>query len=197
MPLTPKNRCEQWLQGLVDHETTLTPKNRKEEWMKGLIEGSTTLTPKNRDEEWIKEIIDAEGGGGGGLELETGTWTPDEDVATKVISFSDTHDSLPLFVMLADISTEDMSENDNIFCCIINYTAFYGPFIIGTSNKYGIMPYGYAFTGGISENSVYFSSESYMGTFLTTSSFKASTSSNNRKWKAGRTYKWIAIWKPE
>lgn len=46
MPLTPKNRKEEWLQGLVDHETTLTPKNRKEEWM--------------------KEIIDASGGGGGG-----------------------------------------------------------------------------------------------------------------------------------
>lgn len=46
MPLTPKNRKEEWLQGLVDHETTLTPKNRPEEWM--------------------KEIIDASGSGGGG-----------------------------------------------------------------------------------------------------------------------------------
>ena len=45
MPLTPKNRKEEWLQGLVDHETALTPKNRPEEWM--------------------KEIIDASGGGGG------------------------------------------------------------------------------------------------------------------------------------
>lgn len=65
MPLTPKNRKEEWLQGLVDHETTLTPKNRKEEWMLGLVEGSTTLEPKNRKEEWMKEIIDASGGGGG------------------------------------------------------------------------------------------------------------------------------------
>lgn len=47
MPLTPKNRKEQWLDGLVDHETTLTPKNRSEAWM--------------------KEIIEASGGGGGGL----------------------------------------------------------------------------------------------------------------------------------
>ena len=46
MPLTPKNRKEQWLEGLVDHETTLTPKNRCEAWM--------------------KEIIDASGSGGGG-----------------------------------------------------------------------------------------------------------------------------------
>ena len=40
MPLTPKNRKEQWLDGLVDHETTLTPKNRSEAWMKEIIEAS-------------------------------------------------------------------------------------------------------------------------------------------------------------
>ena len=66
MPLTPKNRKEEWLEGLVEHSTTLTPKNRPEEWMLGLIEGTTTLTPKNRCEAWMKEIIDASGGGGGG-----------------------------------------------------------------------------------------------------------------------------------
>lgn len=44
----------------------LTPKNRKEEWLEGFVEHETTLTPKNREEEWLKEIIDASGGGGGG-----------------------------------------------------------------------------------------------------------------------------------
>ena len=44
----------------------LTPKNRKEEWLEGLVEHETALTPKNRCEEWMKEIIDASGGGGGG-----------------------------------------------------------------------------------------------------------------------------------
>lgn len=44
----------------------LTPKNRKEEWLEGLVEHETTLTPKNRCEAWMKEIIDASGGGGGG-----------------------------------------------------------------------------------------------------------------------------------
>lgn len=65
MPLTPKNRREEWLQGIVDHETTLTLKNRPEEWM--------------------KEIIDASGGGGGGggalvigMTVEGGTMTLDK-----------------------------------------------------------------------------------------------------------------------
>ena len=44
----------------------LTPKNRKEQWLEGLVQHETTLTPKNRPEAWIKEIIDASGGGGGG-----------------------------------------------------------------------------------------------------------------------------------
>lgn len=43
----------------------LTPKNRKEEWLEGLVDHETTLTPKNRCESWMKEIIDASGGGGG------------------------------------------------------------------------------------------------------------------------------------
>ena len=47
----------------------LTPKNRKEEWLEGFVEHETTLTPKNRCEAWMKEIIDASGGGGGSVDL--------------------------------------------------------------------------------------------------------------------------------
>ena len=44
----------------------LTPNNRNEAWMKGMVDGSTTLEPNNRREHWYKEIVDAIGGGGGG-----------------------------------------------------------------------------------------------------------------------------------
>lgn len=64
---------------------SLTPKNRKEEWLQGLVDHETTLTPKNRPEEWMKEIIDASGGGGGGggvliigMTAEAGTLTLDK-----------------------------------------------------------------------------------------------------------------------
>ena len=141
-------------------------------------------------------VSDQAGGGGGGLEYEEGTWYCDEDINKKEISFSNTHDTAPLFVMLADVSSTGLSDNDNIFCCIINYTSFYGPFVVGASNKYGLMPYGYAYSGGISENSIYFSSSTYMATYLTASSFKAYTGGSNRYWRAGRTYKWFAVWPP-
>lgn len=44
----------------------LTPNNREEHWLQGMVDGSTTLTPNKRREYWYKEIIDAQGGGGGG-----------------------------------------------------------------------------------------------------------------------------------
>lgn len=44
----------------------LTPNNREEHWLQGMVDGSTDLTPNKRREYWYKEIIDAQGGGGGG-----------------------------------------------------------------------------------------------------------------------------------
>lgn len=44
----------------------LTPNNREEHWLQGMVDGETTLTPNKRREYWYKEIIDAQGGGGGG-----------------------------------------------------------------------------------------------------------------------------------
>ena len=44
----------------------LTPNNREEHWLQGMVDGSTTLEPNKRSEYWYKEIIDAIGSGGGG-----------------------------------------------------------------------------------------------------------------------------------
>lgn len=44
----------------------LTPNNREEYWLKGMVDGQTTLEPNKRREYWYKEIVDAIGGGGGG-----------------------------------------------------------------------------------------------------------------------------------
>lgn len=44
----------------------LTPNNREEYWLKGMVDGQTTLEPNTRREYWYKEIVDAIGSGGGG-----------------------------------------------------------------------------------------------------------------------------------
>lgn len=71
MPLTPDNREETFLKGIVDGETTLTPNNRKEHWYKAIIDGSTDLTPNKRSEYWYKEIMESRGGGGGSSDWTT------------------------------------------------------------------------------------------------------------------------------
>ena len=64
MPLTPNNRNEAWMKGMVDGSTTLTPNNRKEHWYQAIIDGSTDLEPNKRSEYWYKEIMESKGGGG-------------------------------------------------------------------------------------------------------------------------------------
>ena len=81
MPLTPDNREETFLKGIVDGETTLTPNNRKEHWYKAIIDGSTDLTPNKRSEYWYKEIMESRGGGGGG----SSDWTTAEVTITARI----------------------------------------------------------------------------------------------------------------
>lgn len=61
----------------------LTPNNREEHWLQGMVDGQTTLEPNKRREYWYKEIVDAigsgGGGGGGGDNVMIVTLTYDED----------------------------------------------------------------------------------------------------------------------
>ena len=79
----------------------LTPNNRNEAWMKGMVDGSTTLEPNNRKEHWYKEIVDAIGSGGGGgggaliatLNMQTGaldkTWTEINNADLAFVSINE------------------------------------------------------------------------------------------------------------
>lgn len=98
MPLTPNNREEHWLKGVVDGETTLTPNNREEHWYKGMVDGSTDLTPNKRKEYWYKEIVDKIGSGGGGGSSD---WTT------------------------AEVTITAMSENEYSFICFFDADEYY------------------------------------------------------------------------
>lgn len=81
----------------------LTPNNREEHWLKGMVDGQTDLTPNKRREYWYKEIVDAIGSGGGGgtgggvlvvnANIETGicdkTWKEINDASFAVIKILD------------------------------------------------------------------------------------------------------------
>lgn len=149
-----------------------------------------------------------QGGGGGGLEYETGTWTPASDVADYDITFSKTHTTAPFYYMVCDAQDEYLSETN------INYGLFYNNFhqVFGRSwyqtstvIRYGMVYATYRGSSNWSNtqfalNSPY-TSPSASGVnasryWATSSKIKAYTNSTSRYWKSGHTYKWIAVWLP-
>ena len=147
----------------------------------------------------------------GGIEYETGTWTPSEDVASYVISFSNTHTEAPFFVLLMDATgTYSDTTNSNYGIEIKDWWKILGqPIYVSETNlRYGdVCIYNRStnatgMNGSVSQYLTYPSSESssasssYPRYWMTESGFRAYTNSSTRYWRAGRTYKWIAVWAP-
>lgn len=153
--------------------------------------------------------VNVSGGGGGGVECETGTWTPASDVASYVINFSNTHNSVPFFYIIYDATgTYYDTSNSITFIEFTEYNQLGGDIRPSTSQiYYGVVEYQYRATntGSFSTGMVsllYPSSNTGDGTtsyaryWATETSIKAYTNSSSRYFRTGRTYKWIAFWKP-
>ena len=147
---------------------------------------------------------------GGGLEYETGTWTPSEDIASYWISFTNTHTEAPYYYMIADAADGYFNTtNSNFFLIYCNHhqltgvpiyessaTIHYGE--VRTMNRAGSAT---SFTNGtISLTSPYTISDDNSTTspryWAKETGIKAYTNSSSRYWRTGRTYKWIAVWAP-
>jgi hypothetical protein len=158
-------------------------------------------------------ILPPTGGGtpsASGLVYETGTWTPTEDVASYVISFTNTHTVAPFYYMIADATeTYDDTTNSNYFVTYNNYAQVFGaPFYVSSSSfNYGQTGFRYRATNttALSGSAGYAltTSHSNPDTSGTSSSRYWATetgiraySADTRYFRAGRTYKWIAVWAP-
>lgn len=141
---------------------------------------------------------DGGGGGGGGLEYEEGTFSPSEDIADTTISFSNSHTTPPIFVMLTETSSQSIGvANSNAILAISNpYTYLGYPIVNGTAERYGMTAITYASSSGLTTTSSGITTDFTMGTYVSPSYFRAYTTSSTRYWRAGRTYKWIAVWPP-
>jgi hypothetical protein len=149
--------------------------------------------------------------GGGGLEYETGTYTPTEDVVSATISFSNTHTAMPAVVIMAEAS-DSLSSWTNYSLFGWNYIHTGDLFGGGYPRSNSSLDYGRvdsikkSNTSSLSLNNVtslqYPSSETsdtaptYPRYWVTASSFKAYAANDLYYWRSGRTYKWIAIWAP-
>ena len=146
------------------------------------------------------------GGGGGGLEYEEVTWTPSEDEARPTISFSNSHTDLPILIMMADSTgTDTTTTNSNYSFTFENMYALTGQAVPSTSSascRYAVASYVYRGSSNPAQSASGITSISsgssslYMSYWVSSSEFYPYTGSDNRYWRAGRTYKWIAVWKP-
>ncbi len=148
---------------------------------------------------------DGSGGGGStGLEYEEGTWTPTADIARPTISFTSTHTERPIYVLISDISGEERNTDDMLAWAIVNwYDAFgFGLKVTSSQTNYartqGIYKTAASFGAGTSNISSLDgnSGTTEMGYFLTKTAFYPYGNVSTRYWRAGRTYKWIAVWAP-
>lgn len=149
-------------------------------------------------------------GGGGGLEYETGTWTPTEDVVEYIIPFANTHTVAPFYYMIADATgTYDDALNSNYSVTYNNLgQAFASPIYAGSSSiQYGEVRVTSRNTNTssfskISSNLLYpytstgTASGSFPRYWATEIGIKAYGYNDSYYWRAGRTYKWIAVWAP-
>lgn len=149
-------------------------------------------------------------GGGGGLEYETGTWTPASDVADTTISFTNTHTTAPFYYEIVDITgTYYNTTNSNWRVQYANFGQFFGSGIFPstsstwygrvnciyrTSNASNLGGYTIDITHPASETGS--SDTTYPRYWATNTTIRAYSISTSRYWRSGRTYKWVAIWAP-
>lgn len=150
------------------------------------------------------------GGGGSGLEYETGTYTPTSDIARPQITWTKTHTEAPVLVFMCDVTgTAHSATNSNyMFTYCDPYKLWGAGYPYSESGfRYAVVYYSYRTSSTTSVSSSGFlipnnsdstssSSTSYPRYWASPTDFHPYSASNSRYWRSGRTYKWIAVWKP-
>lgn len=140
-------------------------------------------------------------GGEGGYEYEEGIFTPESDIYNPVISFVNEHNDKPIYVYIGDYGDSAPSDNSLVWYVIDNWFTIYGQPIGGT---YGVTRSGYLANSGASVSTGGNTlvtldqpdSITSLAYYLQNNGFKC-FSSTSRFFRANRSYKWIAIWKPK
>ena len=177
---------------------------------KSITQNGTYNASSDSADGYSSVTVNVSGGGGGGLEYETGTWTPENDIANYTISFARTHTVAPFFYLISDATNTYSSTTNSNFCvAYYNFEQSLGAdvYVSSTTMRYGEVRVIYR---GTSETSLgntttniqypYTSQEDNLSTYprywATETGIKAYTISTSRYWRADRTYKWIAVWAP-
>lgn len=142
----------------------------------------------------VHTLASGYGGGGSGLEYETGTYTAASD-SNPTISFSNSHNTAPAVVIFVDSTGEAQTTSNRGTVCVLGN--------IGAVVSGGV-PYRGGTADGVYTAVFRASSDdnggggirSPISNNLTASGFTPFFGATTRTCQSGRTYKWIAIWAP-
>lgn len=165
--------------------------------------------PQGANSDDLATLISAITGGVSGLEFETGTYEPSADTSGEKILFANTHSEAPVCIMMVDATgTANTTTNTNMTFIWFDYYKLYRIGLPWSSSafRYATAFYIYrassatALTQGAT-HCAYNSDNAGSGAinyprFWTDElGFTPNSASTSRYWRAGRTYKWIAIWR--
>lgn len=167
--------------------------------------------PQGANSDDLATLIAAITGGSGGLEYETGTYEPSADTSGEKILFANTHSEAPAFIMMVDATgTADTTANTNMQFMWHDFYKLYGTGMPWSASAYRYATAFYVYrassTSALTQgavNCIYTSdsmdtagSINYPRFWTDELGFTPNSASTSRYWRAGRTYKWYAIWRP-
>lgn len=147
--------------------------------------------------------INAISGGGGGLEYETGTFSPESDIARPEIIFKNSHTDPPVMVTIQDSTGTIYTTSSTVVEFTFAYFSKFSGTPLVASSSLSIYAILYQVNRG--SNASQFSAS---GEMLSSESGSSGVSryvsntgfipnrANNYYYRSGRTYKWLAVWKP-
>ena len=149
-------------------------------------------------------------GGSSGLEFETGTYEPSADTSGEKILFANTHSEAPAFIMMVDATgTANTIADTNMQFVWHDFYKLYGTGMSWSASAYRYATAFYVYRASSASaltlgavNCLYTSdskdpagSINYPRFWTDELGFTPNSASTSRYWRAGRTYKWIAIWR--
>ena len=143
----------------------------------------------------VHTLASGYGGGGSGLEYETGIYTAAADERPE-ISFANSHTSAPSIIVFMDVSTSYIDTTAGSQYGFFDYVKLFGTKLKTSPTLERDGAYQWARVSSSGSTLLGSAILSDTTTQVTSSGFTPNFNSNSYQCKSGQTYKWIAIWAP-